>query len=199
MRKWSVDEFEGLVRHQLTDSDVPVELIAGKIVPLPYGDVLVQQVMSLRQQIQQHLDQQGVEGLVVRSHSPIRIDNYSELKPALTLASQTAAVDEPNIHWVLEITDQAIDSHPRRVLYAKRAIADYWHLSTQTMELRIHRALSGANYQTHRLLMVGDQANLTVLPSLHLRVREPLPLYFLTRTARGQRTYVSTALPLQIC
>lgn len=213
MRKWSVDEFEGLVRHQLTDSDVPVELIAGKIVPLPYSDVLVQQVVSLRQQIQQHLAQQGVEGLVVRSHEPIRIDQYSELKPALALVSQATAADglnidesnidesnieQPDIRWVLEITDKAADSYPRRELYAKRAIADYWHLSTQTMELQIYSGLAEATYQTHRLLMVGDQANLTALPTLHLRVQEPLPLYFLTRTARGQRTYESAALPLQL-
>ncbi|MEL7142904.1 MAG: Uma2 family endonuclease [Cyanobacteria bacterium J06643_4] len=205
MRKWSVDEFEGLVRHRLTDSDVPVELMVGKIVPLPYSDVLVQQVMSLRQQIQQQLDRQGMEGWVVRSHSPIRIDNYSELKPVLTLVSQ-AAVDEPNIHpntdpdihWVLEITDKARDSHPRSALYAKRLVSDYWHLSMQTMELQIYSGLAGATYQTHRLLMVGDQANLTALPTLRLRVQEPLPLYFLTRTARGQRTYASAALPLQI-
>ena len=63
MRKWSVDEFCGLVRHQLTDTPGPVELVAGEIVPLSQSDVLTQQVLCIQQQMQQALSDRRFGGL----------------------------------------------------------------------------------------------------------------------------------------
>ena len=91
MRKWSVEEFEGLVRHRLTDQEGPVELVAGKILPLSTDATLVHWARLLQRQIQQHLITQSINTYVVRSYSAIYIDNHTLLKLSLALCDCTAS------------------------------------------------------------------------------------------------------------
>jgi len=222
--KWSVEAFYGSIRHSLTEGEVParfpVELIEGRIVPLPVGDQLSRQVERLRQQLQQRLAQIGYKGLEVRSHYPIPINPYSELRPTLAVISTQRPT--PHVHWVIEIdkaeieysTDQNLRSH----LYAQKDIGEYWALSTQQVELRTHhtpkaiadstlcgqseqaqsRQMQSMRYHHQQLRHVGEQAPPVEFPELKMQMQEPLPLYFLTRTATGCRTYVETMLPLKV-
>jgi len=226
-RKWSVEAFYGLLRHDLTKSkspvELPVELIEGRIVPLPISEQLARQVERLRQQIQQALAQAGYEGFEVRSHYPIQINASSELKPTLTVLSIQQS--QATIHWVMDIDKPEIDRteldktdqhsnlylNPsqdlRSQLYAHHGIAEYWSLSTEQVELRTHHTLKtndslddglSAQYQHHQLQHVGEQMHPLAFPQLKMQLQEPLPLYFLTRTATGHHTYIETMLPLQL-
>ena len=56
----------------------------------------------------------------------------------------------------------------------------------------------GDGYQKQQLFTVGEQVGLSALPQLQFCLQEPVPQYFVTRTAKGQRTYATTALPLQL-
>lgn len=204
MRKWSVSEFEGLIRHQLTDTPGPVELVDGKIVPLPGGEQIDRQIALLVRQIEQHLNENGLDGFEVRSHYPIYIDNHSVLKPAITLVEPLP--EQTRIHWALDIFDAPTDDALRAATYAKCKISEYWNLRIDQVELRIKTApcdtscdaSCDASYQRHQLLMVGEQSAPSLLPQLQLRVQEPLPMYFLTRTSKGQRTYIGEGVALQV-
>lgn len=76
---------------------------------------------------------------------------------------------------------------------------DYWSLCMASVELRMGTLGVSKQQPPSKLLQVGERAIATALPNLVLRLHEPLPLYFLTRTLTGQRTYAHTPLPLQVC
>lgn len=220
VRKWSVEEFYGLIRHNLIGSEGPVELIEGLIVPLPTSAQRDRQVERLRGQLQRALAQANFEGVEVRAHHPIQINPYSELRPTLTVLSM--AQSPLSIHWVIEIdkagTDlAATESQDLRThLYAHHGIAEYWALSTEQVELRTHHTPKATmtltthnqleheqltprfQYQHHQLQHADEQVSPKGFPPLVLQLQEPLPLYFLTRTATGHRAYLETALPLQV-
>ncbi|MEO1620580.1 MAG: Uma2 family endonuclease [Cyanobacteria bacterium J06632_3] len=213
MRKWSVEEFEGLIRHRLTDQEGPVELVAGKILPLPIDATLVQWARLLQRQIQQHLITQSIDTYVVRSRPAIYIDNHTLLKPSLALCDCTASaatvhtqrginpeevIIPSQVHWVLDIRPAKAEDDQRLHLYAEGAISQYWHCLPDQIALRLYSQPTDAGYQQHRLLTVGACAAPDCLPNLRIRVQEPLPLYFLTRTGKGQQTYWSKGLPISV-
>ena len=217
-RKWSVEEFYGLIRHHLVGKEGPVELIEGRIVPLPSSEQQARQVERLSQQIQQNLEQAGWQGYEVRSHHPIKINTHSELRPTLTICSTHQP--QQNIHWVIEIdkaefADNNRYQDLRSHLYARQGITEYWALSTQQVALRTYHSpkegdtstschqltqepITQSTYKRERLLHVGEQVQSVSFPTLTMQIQEPLPLYFLTRSATGHHTYIETALPLKV-
>lgn len=102
-----------------------------------------------------------------------------------------------NIADSCALNDRLLDW--QRYLCARLAIADYWLLIPSQSALRTYSIPDTACYQQHQLWHVGEQANPTSIPDIALRVQEPLPFYFLTRTLKGQRAYVTDVLPLQVC
>ncbi len=208
MACWSVEAFYGLICRDLTDNRGLVELIEGRIVPLPVDEQQDRQVERLRQQIQGCLEQVGVEDVEVRSHYPIQVNRYSELKP--TLAVLSLGLSQPQIHWVIDIDKaEIVDSRARTVrahLYAHYGIGEYWTLSVEQVELRTHhgpRFVKESNeqiaqYQQHRLWHVGEQVRPLHFSQLSVQVQEPLPLHFVMRTATGHCTYTETMLPLKV-
>lgn len=231
-RKWSLEEFYGLIRHNRTNAtgsaerpvQLPIELIEGHIMPILISEQLERQVERLRQQLQQCLAQQNFQEFEVRSHYPIRINPYSELRPTLTVVSTQQS--QETIHWVIEINKTDIKTginqtgkhkgqNLRSRLYAHYGITEYWALSTEQVELRTHHTPESvsqeddiapydvapydlAQYQHHQLQHVGEQTHPMAFPQLTMHIQEPLPLFFLTRTATGHRTYIETMLPLQV-
>jgi len=196
MRKWSITEFEGLIHHQLTDAQGPMELVEGLIVPLPSGEQIKQQVTLLTQSIERNLIEQGLDMFEVRSHHPFHIDDYSIIKPAIALFKHSSS--HILCLWALDISETDTNHDTRAALYAQFPIQEYWHLSVEPVELRIKTAPHNQVYQQQRLLMVGEQASLQPLPNLKFSLQEPLPRYYLTRTLQGQRTYIGEGVPLQI-
>jgi Uma2 family endonuclease len=92
-----------------------------------------------------------------------------------------------------------LPSAERRQRFAQAAIADYWAVDMAQVALSTYDSPQSNGYKQCKLLHVGERASPTALPQIALRLQEPLPLYFLTRTIRGQRTYTRWALPLQVC
>lgn len=100
------------------------------------------------------------------------------------------------IRWVLHISNQAQDNSQ---VYAQAGIAEYWVFSTAQMVMYAHSVPMDERYQCRKRIHVGEQATLVSIPQLTIRLQEPLPLYFLTRTLSGQKTYAETVVPLQVC
>lgn len=175
-------------------------------------------IKLLQYQIQQHLGK-PFEVLV---HQPLRIDSPGELVPTLTVVERSPTAT--TLHWVLDLiaepsVDQPFVAEPfvaepfvdrptpdtylpsadRRQRFAQAAVTDYWAVDLSQVALRTYNRPQGDGYTQCKLLHVGEQASPTALPQIALRLQEPLPLYFLTRTLKGQRTYTRYALPLQIC
>jgi hypothetical protein len=140
------------------------------------------------------------------------LEELGEISAVLCVLEHTTPVSEPTIRWVLDIAKsraltRSVGStgctselfYERNQLCARLAIADYWLLLPDQSALRTYHTPSASRYQQQRLWHVGEQASPTTIPAMTLRIQEPLPLHFLTRTLKGQRTYSISALPLQVC
>lgn len=82
--------------------------------------------------------------------------------------------------------------------YAREGVAECWLLDIANVELRIYRDLSSTGYRQRSLVHEGATISPLAFPQLKLTVQEPLPLFFLTRTTTGQKTYPAKMLPLRL-
>ena len=153
----------------------------------------------LQFQIQQCLNQQYRNCFQVRTYEAI--SRNSLLKPAISVLKANGS--SASVCWVIDMLNEsssnfeASDANSR--LYAQLGISDYWSLIPIQSELRIYSLPTKAGYQRRRLFHTGEQASPTSAPNVTLKVQEPLPLNFLTRTLRGQRIYTATTPPLRAC
>lgn len=153
----------------------------------------------LKFQIQQCLNQQYHDRFRVRTYEAIR--RNSSLQPAISVLK--ANDRGSSVCWVIDILNElssALEkSDTNSRLYAQLDIADYWSLAPSQSELRAYSLPTQSGYQQRHLFHIGEQASPTSAPEITLKVQEPLPLNFLTRTLHGQRTYTATTPPLQAC
>ena len=153
----------------------------------------------LQFQIQRCLNQQYRDRFQVRTYEVIC--SNSLLKPAISVLK--ASGSSSSACWIIDMLNESSSnfeaSGANSRLYAQLGIADYWSLIPFQSELRICSLPTKAGYQQRRLLHAGEQASPTSAPNVTLKVQEPLPLNFLTRTLRGQRIYTATTPPLRAC
>lgn len=182
---------------------------------------IAQQVSLLYHQIQTQIEQRGLGAQAdgvdsmgsastfqVRSRPSLWLNSRCEIRPAIAVLEQVTPADQGTIRWILDIEDdrqqpetgytRAEAADLRSQLYAQAQIPEYWLLTLSQVELRLYRQPTRHGYQQRKLLQVGERASPAVFPFLALQVEEPLPLYFLTRTLEGQKTYTCQALPLQV-
>ncbi|MEL7331973.1 MAG: hypothetical protein AAFN12_06970 [Cyanobacteria bacterium J06560_2] len=186
-----------LTEQQLLDSSLDSSCV--------WLDQWDQQAQLLQQRLQPLLTEAEVLW-----NCPIETDSGVDLTPTLAIASKTAGVQ--TIHWALDIDPPQIDppqidppknaavstAHTASQFFARSTVAEYWSLDTAQVELRTYRLPQANEYQQQQLFCVGQQLSIQAFPHITLQVQEPLPLYFLTRTTNGQRTYSYTQLPLKL-
>ncbi|MEO1792532.1 MAG: Uma2 family endonuclease [Cyanobacteria bacterium J06629_19] len=160
-------------KHARSDSraELPVEIIDGRIMPLPVNESLTRQIDRLKQQIQRYLVQAGHEGMEVRSHIPITIGQYSQLKPTLAIIStdRPQSTVQPTVHWALDIDkseiidDGSCDSTRKDMrcqFYAQHGIREYWSLSTEQVELRAYHSPTASQHVSDGEKSNREKANL---------------------------------------
>ena len=216
--RWSVEEYTRWMRQQSSDAHEWFELIEGQVHSLPTSPELMRLLRLLQWQIQRFfpspLDpiKNVNSGLTVQVRSSLQLDNFNQLQPAILIrkdctdATEEQPPLEPSPSWIIDIAEGLLNpllsspeiSHPQRArLYARAGVLDYWWLDLDSVELHVYQQPSESGYQRYRLLQVGEPTRPTAVP-LTLCLREPVPIYFMTRTLKGQQTYDSNALPLSI-
>ncbi|MGB5914472.1 MAG: Uma2 family endonuclease [Phormidesmis sp.] len=176
------------------------------------------QVQLLRQQLQRSLtdvrvicpfaeEEQSIAPLFQLNSTQLdsaQLD--SAVRPAIAVYANEAwsstSDPAPLIHWVIDVFSTAdateADQTARAQYYAECGIAEYWSLAIDAVELRTYRLPTAASYQQRRLFHTGDFITPQAFPHITLQIQEPLPLYFLTRTATGPKSYVSSVFPLRL-
>jgi hypothetical protein len=183
------------------------------------------QICILQYQLQRCLDRMQLGRFEVRTDGEkwMRLEGFGAI-PLAGFAIATLSVLEsvkpesvkpesvkpdakPAIRWVIDVAEPGASSaglpakslNERTQRCARLKVADYWLLNPDQSALQTYCLPSPSGYRQQRLWHVGEQVSPTAIPEMTLRIQEPLPLYFLTRTLKGQRTYPSNALPLQVC
>ena len=216
--KWSVESYTRWMRQQSSDANEWFELIEGQVHSLPTSPELMRLLRLLQWQLQCFFPSTSdpIEnvhsGFTVQVRSSFQLDNFNQLRPAILIrkdctdATEDQRPLEPSPSWIIDIAEGLLNpflsspeiSHCQRArLYARAGVLDYWWLDLDRVELHIYQQPHELGYQIYKLLQVGEQAAPTVVP-LTLCLREPVPIYFMTRTLKGQQAYESSALPLSI-
>ncbi|MEL7353306.1 MAG: Uma2 family endonuclease [Cyanobacteria bacterium P01_A01_bin.116] len=209
--KWSRAAFHEWAHQHAVEQGKLVELMDGKICPLPDSAQCTRQIQLLQSQIQAHLNSLEADRFEVRSRYPIPIDDCCELKPAITVSELTThrnITHRDTTHpsssiprWVIDITDEDLhDQHlDRRQYFSRIGIPDYWCMDLAQVELRTYQNPTQSTYTTCTLLHIGECASPQSLPRVTIQVQEPTPLHFLTRTTNNRtQAYTTANLPLQV-
>ena len=206
----SVEQYFQWIQQQPEAERDRFELVEGKVHSLPSSTEQMRMLRLLQWQLQHFLKPDSAGSLETatdeKSHfevhvrPSVQLGEFSHLKPAILVRKgsvkdlETEDLLDPNTVW---ITDIAADSADQTCiqLYAQAGISDYWSLKHNIAELNLYQQPNASGYQSHRVLQVGDRASPNSVP-ITVRLQEPVPLHFMTRTLRGQQTYASRALPL---
>ncbi len=207
-QKLSVDQYFQWVRQQPEADRDRFELVEGEVRLLPTSTEQMRILRLLQWQLQHFLKLGAAESLEttppeedhfeVHIRPSVQLSQLSYMKPAILVrkgsGEELEAEDlaDPSTVWIIDIVEDLPDK-TRTQLYAQAGIFNYWSLGN-SVELNLYQQPSVSGYQSHRVLQVGDRASPTSVP-ITVRLQEPVPLYFMTRTLRGQQTYQSNALP----
>jgi Uma2 family endonuclease len=174
--RFSVAEYYEMAETGLLGEDARVELIEGEIIDMtPIGSrhaACLRRLMRL------------FEGLgdraIVQAQSPIRLDDYSEPQPDLTVLQYRPdfyAAGHPGPDDVLlavEISDTsaAYDREVKVPLFARTGIPETWLVDLAARCLEIRRHPSPAGYRQTEELSPGERCAPAALPDLVVNVSD---------------------------
>jgi Uma2 family endonuclease len=178
--RWSVDDYEKLIRHGILTENHKVELIRGEIVPkMSIGDL---HASCLKRLAEFFFDRVG-KSATSSNQDPIRLAD-SEPEPDFALLLRRAdfyASGKPqpaDIYLVVEVADAslAVDRDVKGPLYAENGIAEYWIVNLVDRCLEVYRQpRPDGTYADARALRSGDTISLAPLPAVSVAVADIIP------------------------
>lgn len=173
--RFSVDEYEAMIRRGILSEDDRVELIRGEIIEkMPIGDEHSASVKKLNRILS------GLVGdrAIVSVQDPIRLED-SEPEPDIALLrprSDFYASGKPQASDVLlliEVADTSLefDRTVKRPLYAQAGIQELWIVNLADRSVEIYRQPKPTGeFQFVRILTPGQRADVQAIPGLAIDV-----------------------------
>lgn len=178
--RWSVDDYEKMIKHGILTENHKVELIRGEIVPkMPIGDphaACVKRLNRLFYSLAGNLATMSVQ-------DPIRLTD-SEPEPdfaVLVQRSDDYASGKPrpaDVLLVVEVADSTVDfdREVKGPLYAENGIAEYWIVNLVDRCVEVHRdPRPDGTYSCTRSVPAGDTISLALLPAVSVAVADIIP------------------------
>jgi Uma2 family endonuclease len=180
VRRFSVDEFEHMVRAGVFASDDRLELIEGEIVEMtpigpPHGAV----VDRLNALMSRHL----MDRVIVRVQGPVGfVPLHSRPQPDLALLRPRAdyyarrVPGARDIFLLVEVMDTSVEYDRRRKapLYARAGVQELWLADIPAGVVDVLREPSGDGYRASRTHRRGESLTLLAFPDVTLRVDDVL-------------------------
>lgn len=175
----SVDDYHRMAADGLFSEDDRVELIEGEIVEMTaIGN---RHSGSVRRLI--HLFSQQFGGrVIVDAQDPVRLGDWSEPEPDLTLlvwrddfyvpVGPTAA----DVVLLVEVADSSVgfDRGVKAPLYARHGVREYWLIDLPAGVLEVRRRPGPDGYREVRRLRRGEAITLEAFPEVDLAVSDLL-------------------------
>ncbi len=181
LRLWTVADYYRMAETGILSADDRVELVAGQIIRKmsPQGIPHALAITLSRRVIDDRLNHQ----VLVRVQLPIRLSNYSEPEPdiSVVMPDELRYVDHhpspSEVYWLIEIADITlkIDCGLKAQDSAQSAIADYWVLNLKQRQLHIFREPNSEGYQSIVVLAADATISPLQFPALSIQVQELLP------------------------
>ena len=147
----TVEEYYRMGELGLLAPDARTELIEGEIIDMPpIGSRHAWAVIRLHELLFRALDDRAH----VRTGAPVRLDNYSEPQPDLSVVAGRAdfyAERHPissNTLLAIEVSETTLryDRMRKAPLYAKHGIPELWIFDTQRRQLHVYRNPTPGGY-----------------------------------------------------
>jgi Uma2 family endonuclease len=172
-RHFRVAEYYRMMEAGILSESDHVELIDGEVVEMsPIGSRHAACVDRLNKFFNR------LEDVIVRVQNPIRLDDFSEPQPDLTLLRMRAdfyAEGHPtpsDVLLVAEVADSSteFDRVVKMPLYAEAMIPEFWLVNLADEKVEVFSRPSNGTYQMSQELKHGENLTSQTIPDLSLSV-----------------------------
>ena len=177
--RYSVDDYEEMIRRGVLTENDRVELIRGEIQPRmaigpKHGGCL--------KRFNRVLSQRASGRAIIGIQDPVRLPD-SEPEPGVSVLRPRADFyasghpQPPDIFLVVEISDSSLDDDRNimKPLYAEAGIQEYWIANLRDDCLEVYRdPQPDGTYREARILRRGQSTDIATLPGLVIAVDEVL-------------------------
>jgi Uma2 family endonuclease len=179
IRLLTVHEYDRMTEIGIFDEDERVELLAGQIVKMAAKGTAHGAAIARTKIL---LDNRLGEQIFVRLQDPVRMNNYSQPEPDISVVIPDPLYYEDHhpipseIYLIIEVADTTLrtDCGIKAKIYAESGITDYWVLDVNNRQLHVFREPSQDGYQSRVILADGDSISLLRFPDCSFFVREML-------------------------
>jgi Uma2 family endonuclease len=178
--RWTVDEYEKLIRHGILTENHNVELIRGEIVPkMPKGELHFACLKRLTAMFAELV----AKSAILSVQDPVVLAD-SEPEPDFALLVPRAdfyAAGKPrpvDAYLVIEVADTSLDydREVKAALYAENGIAEYWIVNLVDRCLEVYRQpRADGTYADVQTLRPGDSVALALLRAVTVAVADIIP------------------------
>jgi Uma2 family endonuclease len=178
-RYFNVSEYYRMAEAGILTADDRVELIDGEIVKMsPIGSQHAACVKRLNQILQQQFGATAVIGV----QDPVRLNEFSEPEPDVTLLrarSDFYAQQHPtpaDVLLLIEVSDTTVlyDRNIKVPLYARAGVPEVWLIDLQQEIIEVYAQPAGGAYQVQRQAQRGEQVQAETIAQLSLNVDDIL-------------------------
>jgi Uma2 family endonuclease len=178
-RKFTVDEYHHFIETGVFSPEERLELWEGEFIEMsPIGrkhasrvDYLVEWLIVITQR-----------RFIIRSQSPIVLDDFSEPQPDICLLNRREDFYRQNnatandVLLVMEIADTTVkfDRDVKFPRYASNGISESWLIDLENDRVEIHTQPTKKGYKLVKILHRGDIAESTILPEIKILVDDIL-------------------------
>ena len=169
--QFTVADYHCMLETGVLNEDSRVELLNGEIIKMsPIGSRHSANVKRLNRLLGKQLDPDIIIGI----QDPIRLDNYTEPQPDVSVLKPQADLYEgthpqpSDVLLVIEVADSTIDIDREIKLpaYARSGIAEVWLIDLNKNRIEVHANPHNGIYQEVRLVQRGQQVISKMLPQL---------------------------------
>jgi Uma2 family endonuclease len=181
LKYWTVQDYYRMSDLGILDPNERTELIAGQIIIMTAKGT--PHVMTLRLLANVLENALGDKSVFVSTQDPIRLDNFSEPEPDLSIVKGTIldyGEHHPvpdDIYLVIEVADSTLkqDCEVKDKLYARSNIAEYWVVDIKNRQVHIFRYPTSAGYTSQLILTETHSVSHLAFPEIILSIASILP------------------------
>ncbi|MET0623255.1 MAG: Uma2 family endonuclease [Pyrinomonadaceae bacterium] len=177
--RFTVNEYERMGQIGIFSEDERVELVCGEVIEMsPIGNRHAACVDAFAELLREQLGR----SVIVRVQNPIRLDNYSEPQPDISILKRRddfyrhAHPGPGDVLLVIEVSDTTLE-YDRKVkvpLYARAGVPEVWVVNLSDERIEAHAAPSGGDYQSVNVYARGEEVQSRSLAALRVGVAEVL-------------------------
>lgn len=172
--RFSVDEYYQMIELGLLKNYEKAEIIEGELIQkMPIGDRHAFAVDTLNRFFIKNVS----DDILVRIQNPVRLTDYNEPEPDITLADLTKFDGKRHPRpaetlLIVEVSDSTLkyDRDTKLALYAEAEIPEVWIVNLKNNIVEIHQKPSVGIYQLAQIYKRGEIIKSATLPNLEIEV-----------------------------